>query len=183
MSSRYDDELWDLVPADPGPPPAHLAEFVRSLGRVDVALDLGCGDGRLSALLRARELTLADVSAVALGRARARLPDARAVELEPDAPLPLPDATFELVLCAETIEHVRDVQLFLSEARRVLRPGGELALTTPASRVLAPPEDPLSPHLRRFTRRSLTRVLGELGFEPGELRRRSGTLLARVSRP
>ena len=92
MSSRYDDELWELVPADPGPPPTHLAEFVRALGPVDVALDLGCGDGRLSALLRARELTLADVSAVALARARARLPAARVVELEPDAPLPLPDA-------------------------------------------------------------------------------------------
>ena len=166
MSSRYDDELWELVPADPGPPPTQLAQFVRALGPVDLALDLGCGDGRLSALLRTRELTLADVSAVALARARARLPDARGVELEPDAPLPLPDAHFQLVLCAETIEHVRDVQLFLSEARRVLRPGGELALTTPASRALARPEDPLSPHLRRFTRRSLTRVLEALGFEP-----------------
>ena len=32
MASRYDDELWELVPADPGPPPAQLAEFVRALG-------------------------------------------------------------------------------------------------------------------------------------------------------
>ena len=35
MASRYDDELWELVPADPGPPPAHLAEFVRALGPVE----------------------------------------------------------------------------------------------------------------------------------------------------
>jgi SAM-dependent methyltransferase len=77
---------------------------------------------------------------------------------------------------------VRDVQLFLSEIGRVLRPGGELALTTPAAAPLAPPEDPLSPHLRRFTRRSLRRVLGELGFEPRSLERRSGTLLARATR-
>ena len=82
--------------------------------------------------LRAQELWLADVSEVALARAAQRLPAARTVLLEPDAPLPLADNTFELVLCAETLEHVRDVQLLLSEARRVLVPGGRLAVTTPA---------------------------------------------------
>jgi SAM-dependent methyltransferase len=182
MASRYDDELWELVPSDPGPPPAHLAEFVRGLGRVGRALDVGCGDGRLTAELDAGALTAADVSAVALERARARLPEAVLVELDPDAPLPLDDGAFDLVLCAETVEHVRDVQLLLSEIRRVLRPGGELALTTPATRPLGRPEDPLSPHLRRFTRRSLARVLGELGFELRTLERRSRTLLARATR-
>jgi SAM-dependent methyltransferase len=182
MASRYDDELWELVPADPGPPPAHLVAFVRDLGHVERALDLGCGDGRLTAELAATELTAADVSAVALERARARLPGARLAELAPDAPLPLDDASFDLVLCAETVEHVRDVQLFLSEIRRVLVPGGVLALTTPATPPLARPEDPLSPHLRRFTRRSLARVLEELGFELRSLRRRAGTLLALATR-
>jgi SAM-dependent methyltransferase len=178
MASRYDDELWELAPADPGPPPAHFVAFVRGLGRARRALDLGCGDGRLGAELSAEHLTGADVSVVALGRARPRLPDAHLVELDPDMPLPLDDADFDLVLCAETIEHVRDVQLLLSEIRRVLRPGGTLALTTPANPPLVRPPDPLSPHLRQFTRRSLSRVLDELGFEVLSLRRRSGTLLA-----
>ncbi len=182
MASRYDDELWELVPAEPGPPPAHLVAFVRSLGSVGRALDLGCGDGRLGAELDAAQLTAADVSRVALERARARLPTARLVELEPDAPLPLDDGAFELVLAAETAEHVRDLQLFISEIRRVLLPGGELALTTPAAAPLARPGDPLSPHLRHFTRRSLRDVLDELGFEVDSLRRRSGTLLARARR-
>jgi SAM-dependent methyltransferase len=183
MASRYDDELWELVPAEPGPPPAHIVAFVRGLGHMDRALDLGCGDGRLSAELGARELIAADVSTVALGRARSRLPAARLVELDPDAPLPIDDAAFDLVLCAETIEHVRDVQLLLSEIRRVLRPGGTLALTTPANLPLGRPHDPLSPHLRQFTRRSLSRVLDALGFEVDSLRRRSGTLLAVATRP
>jgi ubiquinone/menaquinone biosynthesis C-methylase UbiE len=182
MASRYDDELWELVPEDPGPPPGHLVAFVRGFGPVQAALDLGCGDGRLSAELDAAELTAADVSAVALERARTRLPGARLVELQPDAPLPLGDAGFNLVLCAETIEHVRDVQLLLSEIRRVLVPGGELAITTPASTPLGRPEDPLSPHLRRFTRRSLRRLLDDLGFEVRSLRRRRGTLLVRATR-
>jgi SAM-dependent methyltransferase len=186
--SRYDDELWELVPEEPGAPPEHLVRFVRGLGQVPRALDLGCGDGRLTAELSAAELTAADVSAVALERARRRLPGARVVELEPDAPLPFGDGEFELVLCAETLEHVRDVQLLLSETRRVLVPGGRLAVTTPAHRRLTAlrllvagfeaEHDPLSPHIRLFTARSLRTLLDELGFEVESLRREAGSLLA-----
>lgn len=192
MGSAYDDDLWRLAPEDPGPPPAYLAAFVDGLGHAGAALDLGCGDGRLSALLDAAELTLADVSEVALGRAARRLPTARTVALEPDAPLPLPDNAFDLVLCAETIEHVRDLQLLLSEARRVLRPAGRLAITTPVHSRLTGLDvlargferrfPPLSPHLRFLTRRSLRGLLGELGFEPGAVRRSGGSLLVVATR-
>jgi ubiquinone/menaquinone biosynthesis C-methylase UbiE len=183
VGSRYDDELWELVQDEPREAPAHLRDFVRSFGRAQSALDLGCGDGALTVELDAAELTAADVSSVALERARRRLAvGARLVELEPDAPLPFGDGEFDLVLCAETIEHVRDVQLVLSELRRVLRPGGTLALTTPASRALMRPPHPLSPHLRFLTRGSLRELLGELGFEVRSVERRAGTLLARASR-
>jgi O-antigen biosynthesis protein len=193
MASRYDDELWELVPEPSGRPPPHLVEFVRSLGEAERALDLGCGDGRLSAELRARKLAAADVSAVALERARATLGrGAQLVELEPDAPLPLDDAQFDLVLCAETLEHVRDVQLLLSEARRVLRPGGTLAVSTPAHgrrsalrllvRGFEGEFDPLSPHLRFFSKRSLAGLLGELAFDVRSMRTKAGTLLATARR-
>lgn len=194
MPSRYDDELWELVPEDPDPPPEHLRRFVHSLGRVERALDLGCGDGRLTAELDARLLTAADVSPLALGRVRARLGEGRAqyLELEPDEPLPVPDSSYDLVLCAETLEHVRDVQLLLSEVRRVLGPEGRVAVTTPAhgrstalralTRGFESCFDPLSPHLRFFTRRSLVRLLDELGFSVESIRVERGSLLAVASR-
>src|SRR5206468_8789706 len=115
LVAEYDDELWRLVPEDSGLPPAALANFVAGLGDVGDALDLGCGDGRLTQFMRASSVTGADVSPVALERFGARLPGAVAVQVEPDAPLPFPDSSFDLVLCAETIEHVRDVQRLLSE--------------------------------------------------------------------
>lgn len=189
----YDDDIWEVVPEDPGPPPAHLAAFVSALAPAERVLDLGCGDGRLTARLEADALTGADTSALALARAARRLPGAELVRVEPDAALPFGDGAFDLVLCAETIEHVRDLQTLLSEARRVLRPGGLLALTTPAHgrltalRALARGFErefpPLSPHLRFFTRRSLGELLADMGFEVEELRRRRGTLLARSRRP
>jgi hypothetical protein len=74
----------------------------------------------------------------------------------------------------------------------VLRSGGTFAVTTPAHGRLTALRllvrgwesgfDPLSPHLRFFTRRSLARLLGEMGFEVHSLRRRHGTLFCRTSR-
>ena len=184
--SRFDDELWELV-QDAGPPPRHLARFVRGLPDVQDALDLGCGDGRLTKEIKAGRVVGADVSEFALSRARGRMPDAEFVQLTPDEPLPFMDGSFDLVVCVETVEHVRDVQLFLSEARRVLRPQGTLGLTTPAHGRLTLLRalwsgfeevfDPLSPHLRFFTAESLRQLLDELGFEVGPLKREEGSLL------
>lgn len=194
MASRYDDELWELVPEfGSARPPVHIVKFVHSLGQAERALDIGCGDGRLTAELDALKLFAADVSPLALDRAAGRLgADTQLVELDPDAPLPLEDSQFDLVLCAETLEHVRDVQLLLSEMRRVLRPGGTLAITTPAHSRLTGLRllvrgfensfDPLSPHLRFFTKRSLVRLLGEMGYDVRSIRREKGSLLATARR-
>jgi ubiquinone/menaquinone biosynthesis C-methylase UbiE len=114
------------------------------------------------------------------------------VELEPDTALPFADGAFDLVLCAETLEHVRDVQLLLSEARRVLMPAGRLAVSTPRHGRRTALEaalfgwerrfDPLSPHLRFFSRRGLLRLLDGMGFDVEEARRARGTLLVRALR-
>lgn len=186
MASRFDDELWELVPDDTVAS-AELVSFVSSLDPVPRALDLGCGDGRLTVSLRAEAVVAADVSAVALARAGRRMPAATLAELAPDGPLPFADGSFELVLCAETLEHVRDVQLLVSEVRRVLVPGGAFAVTTPAHsrmtglsvllRGFEPVFEPFSPHLRFFTARSLRGLLGDMGFEVVSLRRERGTLL------
>ena len=186
------DRFWREQREYRGPPPEALATFVRELAPAGAALDLGCGDGRLSVELRAGELTVADVSLVALKRARRRLPDATLVLVEPGERLPFDDETFELVLCADTLQEVQDVAQFVSEIKRVLAPGGMLAVTTPAHgrstglRVLrrgfGPVFDPRAPALRYLTRRSLGDLLDLAGFHGIAIGRDDGQLMATARR-
>ncbi|HEX7152499.1 MAG TPA: class I SAM-dependent methyltransferase [Thermoanaerobaculia bacterium] len=46
--------------------------------------------------------------------------------------LPFADASFDVVLCLETIEHLPNARASAREMMRVLRPGGQVMLTTPA---------------------------------------------------
>jgi 2-polyprenyl-3-methyl-5-hydroxy-6-metoxy-1,4-benzoquinol methylase len=45
--------------------------------------------------------------------------------------LPFQEASFDVVLCGDLIEHLRDPGAFLERMRPVLRPTGRLVLTTP----------------------------------------------------
>ena len=73
---------------------------------------------------------------------------------------PVPDASVDVVLCTETLEHVPDPPAFLAEAFRCLRPGGRLLLTVPfAARWHYIPHD-----YWRFTPSGLDRLLSAAGF-------------------
>jgi SAM-dependent methyltransferase len=186
------DRVWSGEREIRGPAPEPFASFVRELGQVGSALDLGCGDGRLTAELRAAELTAADVSLVALKRARRRLPEATIVLLEPGHALPFEPDSFDLVLCAETIHQVQDVAQLVVDAKRVLAPGGRLAITAPTHgrrtglRVLGggfdERFDPREPALRFFTPRSLGDLLDLAGFQEIDVARGGGQLLATARR-
>jgi SAM-dependent methyltransferase len=73
---------------------------------------------------------------------------------------PVADASVDVVLATETLEHVPEPALFLAEARRVLRPAGRILLTVPfAARWHYVPHD-----YWRFTPSSLRNLLEGAGF-------------------
>jgi 2-polyprenyl-3-methyl-5-hydroxy-6-metoxy-1,4-benzoquinol methylase len=73
---------------------------------------------------------------------------------------PIADASVNVVLCTETLEHVLETRRFLAEAARSLAPGGTLLLTVPfAARWHFIPHD-----YWRFTPSSLNHLLTTSGF-------------------
>jgi SAM-dependent methyltransferase len=57
-------------------------------------------------------------------------PGPRVTYVSPVESLPAPDASYDLVLCTQVLEHVRYPDRALQEITRVLVPGGHLFLTT-----------------------------------------------------
>jgi ubiquinone/menaquinone biosynthesis C-methylase UbiE len=193
------DAIWETVPAGAEPErfEQRRAFLAAHVAAGDTVLDLGCGAGEFSAALRQDGATpiAVDVAVEALRRARERVPDLDARLWHAGEPLPVQDASVDVVWAGEVIEHVVDVAPWLSEVRRVLRPGGTLLLTTPdhgpatmlalafSPRRFAAHFEPRSDHVRFYSRRTLGELLDDLGFDVAQLRSRRATILARATRP
>jgi ubiquinone/menaquinone biosynthesis C-methylase UbiE len=92
-------------------------------------LEVGCGTGRWLAELRAvtPHVYGLDLSAGMLRQACKREASFRLVRGRAEQ-LAFPDATFDLIYCVNAIHHFDRPRAFVSEARRLLRPGGRLAV-------------------------------------------------------
>lgn len=97
-------------------------------------LDAGTGDGTMAALLaeRCRSVTCLDHSNKLLRAARQRLSEVNNVRFAHGDlnALPLADASFDHVLLLNVLTYVDEPVRVLSEAARVLRPGGDVVIST-----------------------------------------------------
>ena len=107
--------------------PLHVEDLANRM-----VLDVGCGEGDFMAKDPLNRVGV-DIDAELVRRCKGRGLDARCMSA---TKLGFPDDSFDAVHGAELIEHFepKTAVQFLSEAARVLKPGGIVYLTTPGER-------------------------------------------------
>ena len=137
-SGERQGQLWSAAPRDW----AELQEpFCRPLWQDTLAalgvkpgmrfLDAGCGGGGACVLAAALgwEVTGFDASNDLLAIAHERLPQAQLVHGDLEK-LPFPDGHFDAALAANSVIFAEDIRQAMRELRRVVRPGGRVAVTS-----------------------------------------------------
>lgn len=115
--------------------------------------DLGCGTGgNLAALADRHDVTGVEFSPQALEYARRRLGDRVGPGSLPDG-VHLPDASFDVVLLTDVLEHIEDDAGSAHTALRLLRQAGIVVATVPANQWLYSRHDERHHHFRRYGRR------------------------------
>lgn len=133
-----------------------------------VVLEAGCGEGYGADLLAgtARRVLGLDYDVPTVAHVRDRYPRVAVARANLVA-LPVPDATIDVVVSLQVIEHLWEQERFLDECRRVLRPGGTLLVSTPNRITFSPGRDtPLNPfHTRELDPRELAGLVRDAGFD------------------
>ena len=125
-------------------------------------LDIGCGDRPYQSLVAARgaHYVACDIEGDV------------DVRITPGVRLPLADASADGIVSFQVLEHVWDLDWYLGECLRLLKPGGWLLLSTHGTWLYHPhPTD-----FRRWTRDGLTEELSSRGFQVEEVGAVTGPL-------
>ncbi len=129
----------------------HLARYGLAEGNNDqTVLDIGCGSGHGSNLLagKFKKVFGVDVSAEAIEYAKKNW-QLNNIEFAVGSgtEIPFPGGQFDIVVAYEVFEHICDWQKFLSEIKRVLKPGGLVYISTPNKTLYSPgTKKPINPH-------------------------------------
>ncbi len=133
LPTREGYDRWAEIYDGEGNPLISLEEpeVERALGPVEGldVVDVGCGTGRHALALDARgaRVTAVDFSEGMLARARQKAgPGSRIRFVQHDLarPLPVPDGSFDRVVCGLVVDHIRELAPFFRELRRVCVPQG-----------------------------------------------------------
>ena len=146
FSDHFSGHAGGYAEARPGYPDALFDWLAAQCGSRGLAWDAGCGNGQASVALGDRfdAVFATDPSAPQVASATAH-PRVR-YAVEPAEHCSLPDASVDLVTVAQAY-HWFAHDAFCAEARRVLKPGGAVALWTYAESTVSPEVDAVFAYL------------------------------------
>ncbi|WP_158284991.1 class I SAM-dependent methyltransferase [Hoeflea marina] len=148
-----------------------IANALTSLGgrAVDTALDIGCGPGTHLRAWSGYARKVFGIDQYA-GQVDSAAFDSNTQLIAGDvASLPFDDNSIDLMFALDVIEHVPDLPT-LSEARRVLKPGGHILVTVPAFQWLWSVRDEDAGHLRRYSSAQIREVVEAAGLKVSRIR-------------
>ncbi len=145
----------------------HIKSFIRPADKMKV-LDVGGGNGQLLEWLHINNGTVLDISKSGLKEARQR--GYKTVQADVQKKYPVPESSFDAVICFETIEHIEKPVDMLRQIKRCLKPGGVLVLGVPNL-----PADGVH-HKKRWYLGDALEALGGAGLKVSEVRYTPGFL-------
>lgn len=176
---RYYERYWEDIPAELADYKVKWPILSKFIPRENLTiLDYGCGKGKILSDVRKinRKAVLygADVSSIARQASKKSVPDAQILEIDENQKVPLKSASCDFILSLDVIEHIYDTDKAYVEFRRLLKRGGKLLLSTPyygliKNLIIAVigfdiVYEPTTPHIRFYTKKSLTSILIKYGF-------------------
>ncbi|MDP3792318.1 MAG: class I SAM-dependent methyltransferase [bacterium] len=130
-----------------------------NVGRGVKILDYGCGSGFIVGQLQARGYDAygTDISreAIEYGASQGIKNLYSTNEIKVD----FPDESFDLILAMDVVEHIKEDELVIKELERLLKPNGRLIITVPAYQWMWGVQDEVSHHFRRYTMRSIIKLV------------------------
>jgi ubiquinone/menaquinone biosynthesis C-methylase UbiE len=129
-------------------------------------LDMGCGTGQTLLFLKKQfpRSTLHGIDFSPLAVSLAKGHKLKNIRRGRGEKLPYQNNSFDTVLMLDVIEHIKDDLAAVKEAKRVLKPGGKLIITTPALQFIWSDHDSNQGHYRRYTRRQMRSLARRAGL-------------------
>ncbi len=138
------------------------SEAAHRISDISYVLEVGSGEGYGAGYLRSliSHITTIDLSFLALKHAKARYQGIQFCQAVGTA-LPFASDLFNSIVSFQVIEHIEDVKSYAQEIHRVVKPGGNLFLTTPNRKLrLLPFQKPWNPyHVHEYSGRELRKLL------------------------
>lgn len=160
---------WDSVREELFGVQAGMAGLLALLDDRWTVADLGCGTGLLSATLapHVSRIIAIDESKAMLAAARRRLGELDNVELRAGEleSLPLEDGSIDAAVLSLVLHYVPEPSLALSEAARVLKPGGRIVIVDMIAHGRAEYREQMGHVWQGFGEEQLRSWLGDAGFD------------------